>query len=95
MVEIWWSGEEAQVETGTPARGAETRESTIEDAQLGRRNHRVAATTHTELAVDAESVRLDGLRGDSQLYGDLLVGQPLLQQLQYVEFAAARSGQSP
>ena len=43
----------------------------------------------SELAIDIVDVRLDGTLGDGKPHGDLLVGQPLVDQYQHFDLAAA------
>jgi hypothetical protein len=43
----------------------------------------------SELAIDIVDVRLDGTLGDGKPHGDLLVGQPLIDQHQHFYLATA------
>ena len=63
--------------TATAARlsSASAARAEREQAEVARAGHRVAAVCHVELAVDAAQVRLDRVRRDEQLGGDLAVGE--------------------
>src|SRR6218665_3626348 len=52
--------------------------------------HRFRAVLHVHLLVDAVDVLLDGAHGDAQPVADLLVQEPLRQQLEHAAFPFAQ-----
>ncbi len=61
--------------------------SSIEYSQRINSINRFPSVVDVELAVDVDGVSFYGLRGNEELFGDLLVAHPLCQQDQYLKLA--------
>ncbi len=51
-----------------------------------------AARGNPDLAIDRGQVGVDGARADDQVFGHLLIRQPLRHQAQYLHFSGGQSG---
>src|SRR5436305_9243905 len=61
----------------------------LQEVLLSGHRHRLSPRVHSQLVEDAGDMGLHRARGDDELFGDLLVGEPLRHEIQHRVLAGA------